>query len=1138
MSGYLVRHIATDTSTIVTGTEPLTLSGPQGAGLYEIYALSQGARVTLGGAAATVPGAFAENGWSLADQPSAAGDTLALTVAALPDDGGAAISALQYRIGTGSAVTLPGTGTGARTVTVPAGTAASLQLRAVNSIGAGSWSAAKTAVPSVQAVSLAAGGSLMFPDTNGHVAATNLVLRQDIAGMPAPFAADTAFFGVVDMNFVSRRDKEAHLLMGTDNFFLAVFSRDGGFSSRTNKVVLDCGDTYASADLGTLESFLWVAERQGGAIRIGIYATDGSLSEPGSLKTIGNPGHAGFSWSGSELRIGDAGQDAAAPAGTRLDAGGLRRFNGQMDCIGYVSRSVDPSEWQAIAAGADPVAVLGAANLPWYRSFDGSAATLAAPAAATADATSGTAVFGTLAPGGDIRAQSQAKSLLIGNLPVIGHVYGCKKGNGYADAAVPLSGTAKGREGETIEARICYAVDGGVLLDWTPLGTVSGGTWSGSVTCPRAVRGWCYAEVRSTADGATATRRTPFAAGFKLVALGQSQFTIALGGSEVGLEPADRLGLTYVHNIASSPDYGALRAYRLGGDWQSDALARMLDTLRSYGDDTPVMVIRETVNGTSVADFLNDGDNARYFGALTAKTDLLGRDISVVMHQWGTSDINATDYATRHEGLTAASATGYDHCLADAMDADFEYLVLPLTRHNNVSAARIRAQSIAWAEQNGRPVGPYLSDLWMDAWGSGTGAHQDVTEMMGNPNFGAKMGIGLARAVGLDSSENPYFAGAALSSDGLTLTVSAVLPNGGTLYSPEPSRLSQFLVSLDGGASWEQTGYAARLSGGQISITRDDGSAWPVGTLVMAPSDGRGRPNYDPAAESTDPYGWNEASVTGGTLYETYAHDVMGRGLQLMGTRDGAGRMVADWEAEAAIADVSAPAPVLPAGASLAGAASLSVKPYLFSPATGASWIGSADGSETWIVASLLRRVGSSLPLVPAGETDLLARRASNTSVLAYLTPVGSDSFAYRAIDGANRWVMELRAGTPPAGADSLLHGYNQNAWNHFALWKLDPARFDIAAAESHHADRAAGETEARLTLANLPEGSAVFAVAYDDNAAQPLVWNGGSVDGQEVTADYGGAPRSVSVMSGTVSGNATVSVNADAVVVVIVPPR
>jgi len=146
MPGYLLFHVPTETSTIVTGTLPLSTDAPQGAGAYKVYALSEAADITV---AATAPDAFLTAGWALVDKPSTDGDTLTLTINALPvDNGGAAITSIEYRIGTGAAVTLAsGAATGARDITVLADAEASITVRAVNSVGAGPWSDAKTATP-------------------------------------------------------------------------------------------------------------------------------------------------------------------------------------------------------------------------------------------------------------------------------------------------------------------------------------------------------------------------------------------------------------------------------------------------------------------------------------------------------------------------------------------------------------------------------------------------------------------------------------------------------------------------------------------------------------------------------------------------------------------------------------------------------------------------------------------------------------------------------------------------------------------------------------------------------------------------------------------------------------------------------
>jgi hypothetical protein len=104
-----------------------------------------------GGPVLTAPAQITAGQWTLTDSPSAGGDKLSLNITALPSNGGSAITALQYSLNAGSSwITLAGVGTGARIITVLAAPAvASVIVRAVNAIGNGLASTAKTQLPSV-----------------------------------------------------------------------------------------------------------------------------------------------------------------------------------------------------------------------------------------------------------------------------------------------------------------------------------------------------------------------------------------------------------------------------------------------------------------------------------------------------------------------------------------------------------------------------------------------------------------------------------------------------------------------------------------------------------------------------------------------------------------------------------------------------------------------------------------------------------------------------------------------------------------------------------------------------------------------------------------------------------------------------
>lgn len=95
-------------------------------------------------AAATAPSAFANGDWTLSTG-SGAGE-LDINITSLPDDGGSALTAIEYTVDGGTNwAALSGTGTGARTVTLTADTSYTMALRAVNAVGSSAASPTRTA---------------------------------------------------------------------------------------------------------------------------------------------------------------------------------------------------------------------------------------------------------------------------------------------------------------------------------------------------------------------------------------------------------------------------------------------------------------------------------------------------------------------------------------------------------------------------------------------------------------------------------------------------------------------------------------------------------------------------------------------------------------------------------------------------------------------------------------------------------------------------------------------------------------------------------------------------------------------------------------------------------------------------------
>lgn len=123
-------------------------------------------------AADTAPSAFTSAMWTLADSPSAGGDTLSITINSLPANGGSAITDVEYQIDSGSgygAWTSLGATSGTHTITVLAETAATVMLRAVNAIGNGPNGDEKTATPTVAVNGIGAFGADDWSAVSGGV---------------------------------------------------------------------------------------------------------------------------------------------------------------------------------------------------------------------------------------------------------------------------------------------------------------------------------------------------------------------------------------------------------------------------------------------------------------------------------------------------------------------------------------------------------------------------------------------------------------------------------------------------------------------------------------------------------------------------------------------------------------------------------------------------------------------------------------------------------------------------------------------------------------------------------------------------------------------------------------------------------
>lgn len=145
----------TETKTELASADTAVIFDSEASGVPKLTTMAAISAFVGGAPSETAPAAFTAGQWTA----TAGNSQVVLNITALPSDGGSAITALQYRIGSGSAVNLTGTGTGERTITgLTNGEAVDIQIRAVNAIGAAAWSDVKTRTP----VSGGGAGDLSF----------------------------------------------------------------------------------------------------------------------------------------------------------------------------------------------------------------------------------------------------------------------------------------------------------------------------------------------------------------------------------------------------------------------------------------------------------------------------------------------------------------------------------------------------------------------------------------------------------------------------------------------------------------------------------------------------------------------------------------------------------------------------------------------------------------------------------------------------------------------------------------------------------------------------------------------------------------------------------------------------------------
>ena len=589
----------------------------------------------------------------------------------------------------------------------------------------------------------------------------------------------------------------------------------------------------------------------------------------------------------------------------------IHAWEGEIAALGLVNgAAVTPAQWSAIALGARLADVLPVPKVTWVREFNGTGATLARPAWATADATAASEAVGSstdgvpgsrLVPGSSFRRQSPAQYVLFNQKQSAGIVHGLTKGQ--SERSVAFSGTSSG----PVELRVYEAATGRVLRDWTAMESHAGGMWSGSLMLPESTNGWLYADARLAADPTViAHGRNEFAVGFKFMIMGQSQTALAMNLSTTRLAIAAPMSASFV-NLGSLGTRAALGAAArrpimgrvgTGVSANGDGIVSFLNQFRAVKPKTPFMVIREAIPGTSMASLLAGeiGASDRSWADLTDKLDHYGRDITAVLFNWGMNE--STMPGPMMEDMFLASHLGHTaKSLVNELLPGWAMGVIGGDRGTADSLQDKRLQRIRFAQANGFNIGPMVSDYRINDAGGGHPGIQFTSPAggaageyappavfeNGGARFMQRMAVMALQTIGeiADDAVHPHYRNPRRSADGTQIILDVIAVNGGTIYSPAPNALRSWYVREPG-----DTGYATPAARGatailntavsppRVEITRASG-AWPAGTVIYRMDDSELRPNDDGAAED---------AIHAGGIYESWDKDPLGFGFPVIGT--------------------------------------------------------------------------------------------------------------------------------------------------------------------------------------------------------------------------------------------------------------
>jgi hypothetical protein len=452
---------------------------------------------------------------------------------------------------------------------------------------------------------------------------------------------------------------------------------------------------------------------------------------------------------------------------------------------------------------------------------------------------------------------------------------------GLTSSTFSLSGYGSSN-GETVQVRVYSKSDGTVALDWTDVGTVSSGSWSGSVPVP-LTKGWVYIDARIKSDpdnlNTQAYHRNKTGSGYEVALLGQSQMDIWAETLQTtgAVSPSGESTVSYFGLIDKN---GAnVRAYCEVVSDETQILSSGLVATALYLDsitDVPVKIVGHHEEGTGMTQWVDDSDPTRKWSDSEVLALAAGNTTSIVLHQWGTSD---SGFGTNYEELVldpcilGSDPGGLPYTLNhsvynspdvgdDVFAQDSKAIMCPLSRHGIqvsndpaipydeseppsesqlTSCRELRQELESFNLANlDADSGVWFNDMTLDD--NDRGPHQAFDDERGNPRMGVRLAQSIAKGLSLESISNPEFDSVARSGD--TITATFTLPNGGTLVAGSNQTggsvpggeqpIQGFEVSEDSGTTWTRSGFTTSITSaalGTVDIIRDSGT-WAAGTLM------------------------------------------------------------------------------------------------------------------------------------------------------------------------------------------------------------------------------------------------------------------------------------------------------------------